>query len=346
MKVIFVILTIVIAVLTLAWEMKETEAKTVKNRIAMVTEDRPAVVFIAGFDEGDNNYYANAKAYFKRKSIRLVDHKFSLAEIIQWLNQNAGNNAYGEIHIVSHSNAWRGMSLKTSEGGVRVSTTSLETSVKTQELPRVIAGIDGKTKLIFHSCGLGENKGLLSQLKTVFTAVEAPKVYASPYFNIFGGKYSSHYLAKPYYGFYPTAESPGPLALSKEFKSKYPKVNIDWFTAIKTRTEQELGDVYTYKFNVPVAWEFRFDSAAEVPQFSDKEALMDWLSENEQTAVALFELGIPIEKYRWRASRKGTTLSIKGKSSVLCVLQPILHPKDPEAYRSVVVSDIDLYQIL
>ena len=206
------------------------------------TEQTESIVFIAGFDEGDNTYYTNAKHYFEAQDIPVVDHLFSIEEIISFLNKTAGKT-YDKIHIVSHSNPWLGMSLKTTRKGERI---TVETLFEFKnDIPILKSGVNNTTQIVFHSCGLGENKVLLQALKQVFTTVESPKIIASSYFNVFGGKYAGHYLAKPYYGYYPTAESPGPAALSKDFKANYPQTKIDWFTALKTRKETSLGGIYS-----------------------------------------------------------------------------------------------------
>lgn len=306
-----------------------------------------SVVFIAGFDEGDNTYYGNAKAYFEGKDMNLIDHLFSVGEIIQWLNQNSNSQkSFDEIHIVSHSNPWLGMSLKTIEKGERVTLKTLQDAMAKNEIPEMENGITNETKIIFHSCGLGENQELLQALKKTFIARKTPKVYASSFFNVFGGKYAAHYLAKPYYNFYPTAESPGPAALSREFKVKYHNTLIDWFTALKTRRETTLGEVYSYRFNIPVEWEFTFDSKTDMPLMKDRESIMDWISESAEMAQTLYHLNIPLEKYRWKSEVHGNKLIIKGKTTVLCVLQPILDSSDTNEYRSPFVEDTHLYQIL
>ncbi len=306
------------------------------------------VVFIAGFDEGDNTYYTNAKRYFEDSGKLVITGLFSIDEINQWLNKNTKvATHYDEIHIVSHSNPWLGMSLKTTKNGNRITFKTLHEARKNNKIASVQRGISTATKIIFHACGLGANKYLLQELKHAFASDKAPKVVATSFFNVFGGKFAGHYLAKPYYVFYPTAESPGPMQLSQEIEAKYPKkTNIDWFTALKTRKESSLGTAYSYKFNIPVNWEFTFDSLAEVPKFKDKEALIDWIAASPEMAAVLFALQIPIEKYRWRSETRGNKLMIKGKVTVLCVLAPILQDKDTNEYQKVVVDDPFLYQIL
>ncbi len=308
------------------------------------TSQKQSVVFIAGFDEGENTYYSNAKTYFKEKNAKLVDSLFSLAAITTWLNQHHNYKVYDEIHVVSHSNEWMGMSLKTTTNGERISLSTLQDAM--DSIPKVINGITAETKLIFHSCGLGKNKALLKELKSVFLSEEAPMVYASTFFNVFGGKYAGHYLAKPYYGFYPTAESPGLQHLAGEFKAKHLDYDIDWLKTLKLREEQSFGTAYSYRFNIPVEWEFTFDEIGDIPDLKNRDEIMDWIVENEAISEKLFQLGIPIEKYRWRTSTKDKTMRIKGKSTALCVLQPLMEKNDSTEYRNIALDDKELFVML
>ncbi len=310
-----------------------------------IEKTKESIVFIAGFDEGDNTYYTNAEKYFSAQGMHVVTGLFSLEEIITWINQKGTDQPnFDKVHIVSHSNAWLGMSLKTTKNGERIRLKSLQKAKSENKIPRVTNGIDAQTKIIFHSCGLGENLVLLQELKSTFTTTEAPKICASTFFNVFGGKFAGHYLAKPYYAYYPTAESPGPLQLSKEFKATYPKTKLDWFTALKTRKEASLGEAYSFKFNIPIEWEFVFDTAADVPLLEGKEAIMDWVSESPEMAEVLFEFNIPLEKYRWKTEIHGRILKIKGKTTVLCVLAPILQDYDTSEYRTAQLNDCSIYQ--
>ena len=73
---------------------------------------RKPVVFITGYDKGNENFYKNARAFFKEKDFEIVEEKYSLEEIINWLNNNESENSYGEIHIVNKSNPFKGMTLE------------------------------------------------------------------------------------------------------------------------------------------------------------------------------------------------------------------------------------------
>ncbi len=309
------------------------------------SQNKDAIVFIAGLDEDNNTYYQNAKRYFKAQGIPIVDSYYSLAEIINFFNENDTQN-YEEVHIVCHSNPWLGMSLKTTKNGERITTESLAEAKVNRAIPTLKKGVTDTSKVIFHSCGLGQNKALLLALRQLFTADKRPTVVASPFFNVFGGKYSGHYLAKPYYGYYPTAESPGPLALSKDFQAAYPNTDIDWLTALKTRKETAMGEVYSYKFNIPVVWEFTFEDETTIPELNNTDDIMDWVSESEELAIVLYNLNIPIEKYRWKSKIKGNTLKIKGKTTVLCVLEPLLDKNDAMEYKNISFSDTSIYEIL
>lgn len=306
------------------------------------------IVFIAGFDEGGNTFYNNAAQYFKNEHLKVVEGLYSLQEISTWLQENRQGKTYSDIHIVTHSNAWRGMSLKTTKNGDRITTQTLRKAIDKQEISRNNTGITAHTKIIFHSCGLGNNPSLLQLLQKTFSSGQPPQIVASPYFNVFGGKYAAHYLAQPHYVYYPTGHSPGPLALSQEIKTMYPTTNIDWFTALKTRKETTLGTPYSYRFNIPVAWNIQFNDISEIPTFDNREAIIDFISDQDEIAFELYKLGIPIEKFRWQVNilEGTTTLKIKGKTTVLCVLDPVMKTNDSGNYALTDTMNQQLYTTL
>ncbi|WP_046759101.1 hypothetical protein [Kordia jejudonensis] len=296
------------------------------------------IVFIAGFDEGDNTYYTNAKQYFSNGNYQVIEEAKTFVEILDWLRLHYDATSYGDIHIVSHSNPWRGLSMKTSNSGERITVASLQEALQHKEIiPLASEIIPKRTKIIFHSCGLGKNKTLLASLKKAITQNAAVEIYASAYFNVFGGKYTGHYLAKTYYGYYPTANSPGPRALAKEFKQNYPNVQTDWETVLKTRTEQLSGELYTYRFNIPVEWEFEFEDKSDIPDFNNTQEIIHWISEDESLLSVITKFDIPIEKFRWLTKVRGNTLFIKGKTTVLCVMQPIMKSNMKE-YLPIVIT--------
>ncbi|MBL4604767.1 MAG: hypothetical protein JKY02_03640, partial [Flavobacteriaceae bacterium] len=279
---------------------------------------RQPVVFITGIDKGENKFFKNARQYFIDKQYEVVDYTFSLQEVFTWLNKNYDGNSYGEIHIVSHGNPWKGLSMETLIKGERVTAESLRKAITLGQLPELKKGISQNTKVVFHSCGLGENTTLMKTLKDAFVTDQVPSVMASPYYNVFGGEFSEHYLAKPYYGFYPTAHSPGKVDLAKEFARKYrEEKDIDWYDALNNYTERYVGDAYTYQFNVPLEWEFDYTNSDDpMPTFKIQEEIMDWIAQDEELSKVISAYNIPLEKFRWKASVKGNKLIIKGKTTV------------------------------
>lgn len=304
------------------------------------TQKQQPLVFIAGFDEGDNTYYTNAKNYYSNQYCQVVEEAQSLAAVLDWLRLHYDANIYGDIHIVSHSNPWRGLSMKTTNEGKRITEETLAEALQLKELVPLTPNFLRKgTKIIFHSCGLGANKELLESLKKAVALDAEIELYASEFFNVFGGKYAGHYLAKTYYGYYPTAHSPGPRALAMEFKQQYPNVQADWEAILKTRAEQLPGELYTYRFNIPVEWEFEFEDKADIPNFNNKQEIMDWISEDENLYNTVKAFNIPIEKFRWLTKVRGNTLYIKGKTTVLCVMQPIMKNNAKQEYSPVVINE-------
>ena len=348
-----IVMTLLLLIGTFA-SCKKTVKKEViaDNTIVAEIKEEPKVireplVFITGIDSGDNDFYAAARQYFIEQEYEVVDDAFSLEEIINWLNRNYDERLYGEIHIVSHSNPWKGMSLETVIKGERTTIESLKKNAIEGKIPTLNNVIATDAKIIFHSCGLGENKGLLQLFKSIFTTNNTPQIVASPYYTIFGKEFSSHYLAKPYYNFYPTANSPGKVDLSKEFAKKYPKEKeIDWLETLYNDAERYVGEPYTYQFNIPVEWEIDYSASDKgAPTFKMVEEIMDFIAEDENLAREFSAFNIPLEKFRWKSFVKGNKLIIKGKTSVVCVLKPIIKPYGDLEHVEPEIDNLRLYNV-
>ena len=296
------------------------EVITVKS----VLKPRKPIVFITGYNKKDSEFYDSARVYFKEKNYQIINDAYSLEEIITWMNNNVNEKPYGEIHIVNHNNPWKEMNLETTVNGKKISSENLLKA----NLPKVKKGINANSKIIFHANGLGNKQELLDSFKQVFACDETPEVKASPYFNVFGGQFTKHFLAKPYYVFYPTAHSPGKVDLSKEIAKKYPEEKeISWFDALTNEKERYIGEAYTKQFNVPLKWELDYTNYDdEIPTFTMQEELMDFITNNIDLIKDVNKTKIPVEKFRWSYKVKGNKLTIKGKTSVLCVLKPITKP--------------------
>ncbi len=287
---------------------------------------RKPLVFITGFDKGNETFYNNARAYFKQKQYDIVEDQYSLEEVITWLNKNQIKNPYGEIHIVNNSNPYKGMTLETNINGEKINTESLRRNITKGTLPTLKESVNAQSKIIFHANGLGENRELMNTFKDAFCADELPIVVASPYYSIFDGEFTKHYLAKPHYVFYPTANSPGKTDLSKEIAKKYPEEkDINWFDALSNKLERFVGEAYTTQFTIPVKFTLDYhNSDEEVPTFEGQKEVMDFI---EQELYSEFKmLNIPLEKFRWNYNIKNSKLTITGKTTGLIVLKPLIKP--------------------
>lgn len=286
------------------------------------------IVFIAGFDKGNQSFYLDARTYFEEKGLKIIEGQYSLEEIIVWLNENGNQHPFSEIHIVNKSNPYKGMNLETIVRGDKITSETLRRTITQGTLPKLKNVVNNNSTIVFHASGLVENKALLKTLKDAFHAKEKPKVIASPYHTIFGGKFSNHYLAQPYYVFYPTAYSPGKMDLSKEIAKKYPEEKeIDWFDALNNEEERYVGEAYTTQFTLPIKWVFDYKNTDnEMPKFKITEDVMDWIESKEELLSELKKHNIPVDKFRWSWSVKGSKLVIKGRTTGLCVLKPLIKP--------------------
>ncbi|SDR89476.1 hypothetical protein SAMN05216503_1306 [Polaribacter sp. KT25b] len=289
---------------------------------------RKPLVFITGFDIDDETFYNNARTYFTEKDFEIVEDQYSLEEIINWLNQNESENPYGEIHIVNKSNPYKGMTLETVVKGEKITAESLRKNITKGTLPILKESVNANSKIIFHANGLGENIELMNTFKDAFCSDELPSVIASSYFSVFGGEFTEHYLAKPFYVFYPTANSPGKVDLSKEIARKYrEEKNIDWYDALNNKNERYVGDAYSTQFSIPIKFELDYhNSDDEMPTFSNQQEIIDFIQQKESLYAEFVKLNIPLEKFRWTTKVKNSLFTIYGKTTGLIVLKPLIKP--------------------
>ena len=313
-------------------DINETEISAANNipileEIKEIVYQKP-IVFIAGFDKGNDTFYANARNYFIENKVKVIDGKYSLEEIILWLNENGNQHPFSEIHIVNKSNPYRGMNLETIVRGAKINTETLRRALTRGTLPSLKNVVNKNSEIVFHAAGLGENIELLQTLKDAFCNAENPKIIASPYHTIFGGKFSNFHLAKSYYVFYPTAHSPGKMDLSKEIGKKYPKEkDINWYEALNNEEERYVGEAYTTQFSIPLKWEFDYyNSDNKMPKFKTSEDVITWIHQKEELVLELKKNKIPAAKFRWNWSVKGTTLVLYGRTTGVCVLKPLIRP--------------------
>lgn len=323
----------------------ETELASIVPTDGIKVNQERTIAFITGIDTGSSTFYKDAKDYFVVQNSEIVETAYSLQEIILWLNINHNGKSYNDIHIVNKSKMSK-LSLETTINGPEASASILRDSLLSAKLPKLKKVLTADTKLIFHGSGIGNNVELLDAVKKVFTSDIEPTIIASTNVSVFGGKFNTHYLAKPYYGFYPTANSPGRVDLSKEFSKNYPDAEINWLAVMNNTSERFQGDVYSYKFNVPVKWEIAYDTIGEIPEFSTMKELHEWMKENEIISTELKELNIPIEKFRLYQTVKGNKLIIKGKVTVICVLEPVMSKAYPSNYMIPEVDNLRLYDTL
>ncbi len=305
-------------------------AKLEKVTEKPVIEFRKPVVFITGNDKGNSHFYDSARVYFKEKNYEVINGKYSIEEIISWMNKNATENPYGEVHIVNNNNPLKPMNLETVVNGEKITAKSLQKAINEDRLPLIKdETITDDTKIIFHTNQLATNTDLVNTLKSAFiTENKIPQLVASPYYNVFGGAFSNHYLAQPYYVFYPTANSPGKVDLSKEIAKKYPEEKeIDWYDALNNERERYVGEPYTIQYTIPVNLELDYhNSDNEIPHFVMQEEIMDFIANEENLLKEVQKTNIPVDKFRWSYIVKNDQLIISGKASALCVLKPLTKP--------------------
>ena len=100
---------------------------------------------LLGTIKTDSKFYDSARAYFKEKNYKIINEEYSLEEIITWMNNNASENPYGDVHIVNYSNPFKGMNLETVINGDKITTESLQKSIVKKTLPNLKTGINANS---------------------------------------------------------------------------------------------------------------------------------------------------------------------------------------------------------
>jgi hypothetical protein len=128
--------------------------------------------------------------------------------------------------------------------------------------------------------------------------------------------------------FYPTANSPGKIDLSKEIAKKYPEEkDIDWYDALNNEKERYIGEAYTNQFSIPVKFELDYhNSDDEVPSFENQEEIIQFIQLKESLYADFVKLQIPLNKFRWTYTIKNSSLTISGNTTGLIVLKPLIKP--------------------
>ena len=111
-------------------------------------------------------------------------------------------------------------------------------------------------------------------------------------------------------------------------KKEINSINTD-IAKISLNNEEErfIGEAYTTQFTIPVKFELDYhNSDDEIPTFEIQEEVMDFIEQKEELFSKIKTLNIPLEKFRWTWSLKNSKLTIKGKTTGLVVLKPLIKP--------------------
>ncbi|MBR9921566.1 MAG: hypothetical protein GYB31_12075 [Bacteroidetes bacterium] len=308
---------------------------------------REQIVFILGEDELEGNpYYAQATKYFRfRESVKaenLVVHCRSLKEVRDYLVQEKNTeNPWGQVHLVVHGNQWNGLSLPVYPDGERTTSSNIKRAIEAGLFPSFPEGVlDAQSELIFHACGTGRDEALMQSISGVFggqVVVRSAKYFVS-YDSQSGMPWSANqYLSEYWFTTYQTGRRPIDPILAEQLKADNPDANMDWMGALSRQKPRWPGDVYHYRFSVPVRWVVAFGAADQLPVLETETERAAFLQSQSELMEKLRKIGIPLERFSWKFEESTYTLSngqevpailIEGKSSILCVLRAITEPEE------------------
>ena len=324
----------------------------------IVKQDRTDITFILGEDiDRDNPYYKNAADYYRNHPVERTEwitrECRSLKDVQKYLGKYAGEQAWGDINLVAHSNEWRGMGVPVSGESGRTTKEQLTAAIDSEVLrPLDDSVIDHQTQINISACALGKDQQFLEMLAFAFGGndTETPIVRSSKYFMSYmsweGNTYKYH--TAYYQTSYPTAYRPANIILANELSANYPEDAAYFRDALSRKTPRYPGDSYHNFFNIPVNWIVTFPTVEERPLLETKEEELCFLYEQEELLEVVATHQIPVDKFRWQFKMidhtfdDGTTepaILIKGKSSVLCVLQAITKTGTAEPFIPELAND-------
>ena len=295
--------------------------------------ERSSITFIVDRDQDGDPYFSLAQEYYltdeKNQTDYVVDDCKSLECILESLTRLSKNNStpWGKINIVVHGNPWTGLSLYTTECSEnRTMTQSIITELVNGNLPTLDKWIiDDESVIEFIACGLGQNEVLIEALRMAFVGwSKAPaEVLSSSFFINFFRHEDGHVERRnlePHYAFYRTAYRPANLHIAEQLTQRYPQKSIDWMSSIDKNEWQDRSEVFSKRFNVPVDWRVSLTASSHY-EWNTESDKIDFISDQKDLVEVLEAYSIPIEKFRWNISKEKNYIHIKGKATVLCILQ-------------------------
>jgi|GEM_PF-3381430 len=323
------------------------------NKKQVIDQHNPieteAITFILGADADlKNPFYLKAELYYrhneKNKTEKVILSCHSLAEVQEYLTENASDRPWGLINLVSHGNHYLGLSVKITPDGKRASVERLEESLEKGIFKRFSKNvIDDETIIALHGCGLGNNVELVNAIKAVFSnKVTSAKVKTSTNFEYYVSDENNQqaitkYLADFWITSYKMGYKPSNNIIEKRFSAEYPDSDVNWKEALLKEQGSVAGDVFHYTFEVPVKWVFRYDCNDSIPKLENENLKLQWVSQNPSIMEDLRKIDISPEKFNWWMrsiyvknddGSKTPALWVKGYCTMLCVLK--LLPQDSE----------------
>ena len=234
-----------------------------------------------------------------------------------------------------HSNPWTGFAVGVEYGQKRGDLEAIQDAINGNRIaPLADDIITCDTEIALLACGLGSNTAMALLVQQLIGGDDQvqPKVLASDHFvryTIDDHGQTERSIMRAHYGYYKTGYYPGDIKLSRQFQSRYPDVSIYWRSAIDHQVIEEGVEAYSYRFNVPITWDVLVSSDEKMPLLITQEEKEDFLYAQYDLLAALAETGIDLKYFRWQYkvinSEDGEqrSIRIKGKSTIVCVLQKI-----------------------
>ena len=63
-----------------------------------------------------------------------------------------------------------------------------------------------------------------------------------------------------------------------------------------------------------------------MPKFTTADDVIYWIEQQDELLLELKKYNVSVEKFRWTWTVQGSTLTVRGLTTGLCVLKPLIKP--------------------
>lgn len=272
-----------------------------------------SISFILGEDKPGSNYFELATRYFSLSTKHKTDHVVTscrtLACVIETINhQYAG--IWDSINIIAHGNPDTGLNLYLDHNHFKATPKRLLQECLLKTLPKVDSNrINAHTKIIFWSCGIGNNRIVNLALQNIFSPSlkHQPSVQGTKKFIVFKERADNPcpaLLEMDYYSYYyKRAHRPSNSEIIDALKKNYGTNSVDWNLALHQQDLSNNSGVFHSEYHLPISFTKIYKQKGDRPALKNWNEKKKWLLQQATIVQQLEDINIPFDKFHWQVHK-------------------------------------------